>query len=413
MRLAMQFVQGKGPAIAGAGTVSLVLAEEVLRTIVLAKTKVAAAVLMCGAFVVATAWAVHDRKSGALPAVAINLQPENEQPPGKLTLKAIDASTGEPIEAVSIDYVCLFGEARRQATIFTGEDGTVAIEWPAAAIVRRLRITARAPDRVPIDILWEHERGPVALPVTEQLSFVPGTTIGGILRDETGHPVADAAVEVSAPGINHGGKGHFFFRLGSARADAQGRWRFDLAPKDLTQLSVQATHPHFRESNVVASRNLDSVTILKKGLSVSGRVVDGAGRPVPRATAVLGDIWGGNRPSATTDEQGRFTIENCDAGPSDITVQAEGYAPRIPGRPRRRTRTAPVEFQLPEPGAFLRCRVVDVKGNPIAGAMVYAVSWRGHRSIRFQTATDAQGRFRMAGAASEGSCALHESASTA
>ena len=232
VRLAMQFVQGKGPAIAGAGTASLVLAEQVLRTIVVAKTKVAAAVLMCGAFVVAAAWAIHDRKSDAPPANATTLQPETEQPAGKLTLKAIDAPTGEPIEAVSIDYICDFGEKRQQATIFTGEDGTVAIEWPADAIVRRLWFTARAPDRVPIDILWEHARGPVALPATEQLRFEPGTTIGGILRDETGHPVAGATLEVSAPGINHGGQGHFF-RLGSAPTDAQGRWRFDLAPRDL------------------------------------------------------------------------------------------------------------------------------------------------------------------------------------
>ena len=154
VRLAMQFVQGKGPAIAGAGTASLVLAEQVLRTIVLAKTKVAAAVLMCGAFVVAAAWAIHERKSDAPPAVATNLQPENEQPAGKLTLKAIDASTGKPIEAVSIDYICVFGEERRQATIFTGEDGTVAIEWPADAIVRRLWIhcprTRSRTDRHPL-----------------------------------------------------------------------------------------------------------------------------------------------------------------------------------------------------------------------------------------------------------------------
>ena len=392
MRLAMQFVQGKGPAIAGAGTASLVLAEEVLRTIVLAKTKVAAAVLMCRRF-------CRRRRMGhsrpqircSRPAVATNLQPENEQPAGKLTLKAIDASTGEPIEAVSIDYVCVFGEKRQQATIFTGEDGTVTIEWPAAAIVRRLWITARAPDRVPIDILWEHERGPVALPVTEQLRFEPGTTIGGILRRN--RPSGRRRRDGSHRARNQSWRARSFqFRLGSVPTDAQGRWRFDLAPKDLARLWVRATHPHFRKSDVVASRNLDSVTILKKGLSVSGRVVDAAGRPVPRATAVLGDIWGSNRPSATTDEQGRFTVENCDAGPSVITVQAEGYAPRIQDV-RVNARTAPVEFQLLEPGVLLRCRVVDVKGNPVAGAMVYADSWRGHRSIRFQTATDAQGRF--------------------
>ena len=306
MRLAMQFVQGKGPAIAGAGTASLVLAEQVLRTIVVAKTKVAAAVLMCGAFVVAAAWAIHDRKSDAPPANATTLQPENEQPAGKLTLKAIDASTGEPIEAVSIDYICVFGEKRQQATIFTGEDGTVAIEWPAGAIVRRL---------------WIH--CPRTRSRTDRHPLGARARAGGIAGDgatafRAGHNHRWHSARRNRPsgrrrharsqraGINHGGQGHFF-RLGSAPTDAQGRWRFDLAPKDLAQVWVRATHPHFRQSDIVASRNLDSVTILKKGLSVSGRVVDAAGRPVPRATAVLGDTWGPNRPSATTDEHGRFT----------------------------------------------------------------------------------------------------------
>ena len=45
-------------------------------------------------------------------------------------------------------------------------------------------------------------------------------------------------VKVGALGINRGGQ-DYLFSLGSAPTDAQGRWRFDLAPKDLAGLWVR------------------------------------------------------------------------------------------------------------------------------------------------------------------------------
>ena len=144
---------------------------------------------------------------------------------------------------------------------------------------------------------------------------------------------------------------------------------------------------------MVASRNLDSVIVLKKGLTVTGRVVDAAGRPVKWARAIIGhDTWGTTPPTATTNEQGEFTLENCTAGPSIITVQAEGFAPRIQDV-RIEERTAPVEFRLTEPGSLLRVRVVDVQGKPVAGGSIVADTWRGHRSIHFRAETDPDGRF--------------------
>ena len=70
MKLAMQFTQAKGPAIAGAASVAL--AEEVVRTIVLSKVKVVAAMILVSAILVtgAAAWVTHDRNDIAPPVVA-------------------------------------------------------------------------------------------------------------------------------------------------------------------------------------------------------------------------------------------------------------------------------------------------------------------------------------------------------
>ena len=150
----------------------------------------------------------------------------------------------------------------------------------------------------------------------------------------------------------------------------------------------------YRNSGVVASRNLESVVVIKKGLSVSGRIVDGSGQPIKWARAIIGsDVWGTNPPTATSDERGEFALENCVAGPTIITVQAEGFAPRIQDV-RIEEKTAPVEFRLSEPGSSLRVRVVDVRDKPVAGASIFADTWRGHRSINYRTDTDADGRFQ-------------------
>src|SRR5205085_123709 len=80
------------------------------------------------------------------------------------------------------------------------------------------------------------------------------------------------------------------------------------------------------------------------------------------------------------------------AGPTIVTVQAEGFAPQFRDV-RVQDRTAPVEFKLAEPGSVVRGKVVDIQGKPVAGAFVAADTWRGHRSIQFRVDTDKEGRF--------------------
>jgi len=144
-----------------------------------------------------------------------------------------------------------------------------------------------------------------------------------------------------------------------------------------------------------AARATDEKTasVLTKGPTVTGRVVDAAGLPVKGARAWIGgDNWVPNPPTGTTNERGEFILENCDRGRWFITVQAEGFAPKI-GDVRVEAHTSPVEIQLTEPGSVVRGKVVDIQGQPVAAAFVGADTWRGHRLLHFRVDTDKDGRF--------------------
>ena len=324
---------------------------------------------------------------------------DDKKAAGKLALRAVSAETREPIEGVAIEYTARIDDGKfLEATVFTGEDGTTAIEWAPGVTVHKLWLTARKPNLVPIHILWDDERHPINLPTSKELRFEPGTTIGGIVQDEAGHPIEGATVHVHAP-PTESEKTNSVFTLGSSRTDAQGRWRLDVAPKDLSDVWANVEHPHHQGNGTPASSNLDSVTILKKGLTVTGRVVDAAGRPVRGARAIFGPEHLGTPgpPRGTTNDRGEFTLETCDPGPSIITVQADGFAPRIE-EVRVAERTAPVEIRMTEPGSILRVRVIDIQGKPVAGAVVAANTWRGHRSIEFRAETDRDGRLAWRGA---------------
>ena len=245
---------------------------------------------------------------------------------------------------------------------------------------------------MPICIRCDDRRHPLELPASKELRFEPGTTIGGIIKDQAGRPIAGASVQVYAPPTECEAASNVF-SLGALDTDAQGRWRLDVAPRGLGGVYLQVEHPRYQRGGGDVSRNLDSVVVLTKGLTVTGRVVDAAGRSVEKARVFLGrDFFLPDASTGTTNKRGEFTLENCNAGPTIVTVQAEGFAPQIRDV-LVEERTAPVGVTLSEPGGTIRGKVVDIEGKPIAGAFFGLESWRGQRSFEFQLRTDKDGRF--------------------
>jgi beta-lactamase regulating signal transducer with metallopeptidase domain/thiol-disulfide isomerase/thioredoxin len=116
------------------------------------------------------------------------------------------------------------------------------------------------------------------------------------------------------------------------------------------------------------------------------------GRPIEGARAVLGpSSWDAKLPTATTDARGELVFEHCAPGSTVVTLQAEGFAPEL-REVRVGERLEPLAFRL-QPASELRLRVVDVLGKPVAGAFVFAQTWRGYHSIDLRKETDSVGRF--------------------
>ncbi len=310
---------------------------------------------------------------------------------GKLVVHTVAAETGQPVEGVAIEYRTRFA-SKETTTVRTGEDGRATVEYPPDVRIAYFEITARKAGLVPVCIVWDDRQHPVVMPATKELRFETATAIGGVVRDEGGRPIAGALVALCGRPTEIESM-HRVFTLGSVESDAQGRWRLDVAPRDLGGVSVHASHPGYRRApGESVSRHLDNTIVLTKGLTVTGRVVNAAGRPVAGTAVRLGTIFGVSVPTAKTDGRGAFALENCELGATTVTVQADGHAPAIVDVQVAAT-TAPVIVTLSEPAATLRGRIVDVEGRPVAGAIIGSDTWRGHRSLEFRATAGADGRF--------------------
>ena len=189
-------------------------------------------------------------------------------------------------------------------TIATDKDGTGTIDYPSGSQVLRFEIRATAPGHVPIFIRWDRFGQPVKIPGFKELRFEPGTAIGGIIKDEAGKLIAGATIYRCSPPTEYEGS-RVFFKLKGPTTDVRGRWQMADAPANLANLAevtVEAVHPSYQTGRAPASRNVDSVIVLKKGYTVRGRVLDSAGQVVKGARAIIGrDIWTGSPPATTTD----------------------------------------------------------------------------------------------------------------
>jgi hypothetical protein len=81
----------------------------------------------------------------------------------------------------------------------------------------------------------------------------------------------------------------------------------------------------------------------------------------------------------TTDENGAYRLPQAQVGRLILTVTAAGYAPDLKILSVDNDSPA-ADFEL-QPGNTIRLRVVDQRGEPVAGVRVYTEAWRGNRSL--------------------------------
>jgi hypothetical protein len=145
----------------------------------------------------------------------------------------------------------------------------------------------------------------------------------------------------------------------------------------------------------------DAVFNLRKGLAVTGKVLNEKGEPIVGAKLLLGDSRFGSRPNqGRTDERGEFRLPGANPGPTYLTVQANGYTPE--SRPITVDgKTEPAEFKLAAGNVF-KAKVIDELGSPVRDVRIQVDMWQNRQTVDLNGKTDSRGRATITSAPASG-----------
>jgi uncharacterized GH25 family protein len=282
----------------------------------------------------------------------------------------------------------------------TDEKGIVSVNVPAGDSTE-LKLAVNHPGYAGIQARWGKGS---KIPDIFTLPIKRGTTIGGIVHDEAGKPVAGVKVEAVITAFNdydmNSGKGEL--RPSIPRelgvTDEHGQWEFKSGPDADAAIQTRFSHPDyvsdagysFRGGNWDELQAKNKVVVMRKGIVLAGKVMDQDQKPIAGAKVSIGERFLSNRVLVTTNEKGEYRIPNRQEGTVVLTIVAAGFAPD------QRTLAVsqdmpPADFQL-GPGNLIRLRVVDQQGEPLAGVRVIPDEWRGTRDLdRSEAQTDQEG----------------------
>lgn len=316
---------------------------------------------------------------------------------GSMRIHVLDPS-GQPFSGVSV-------EAKRKQYV-TDARGIAVIRFPKRVHLLRVWVSKRG--HVPLFLQWWPEEQPDGhlIPDEYTVQMEKGTVIGGVVKNKDGEPISGATVEVESESslkqelsqrpVPSGWLAHGDEEPHPAlKTDAQGRWTLDNVPAgDDVDVRIRLSHPDYIDDlrwgesqrdqlvTMEALRRQSAEIVMQRGVGVTGTVTDPDGNPVSNAVIIWGDghfsFLRGSR-TLLTDENGVYGLPRLQAGPMNVTVVAEGWAPDLktveiePGM-------VPVDFNL-KPGRKLRVRFVDEAGNPVPKTNVWLDRWRGAESL--------------------------------
>ena len=274
------------------------------------------------------------------------------------------------------------------------ENGDYSLSYPAN--INDLTLTVKTPGYAPYNAAWENPKND---PVPDQyvISLEKATTVGGIVLDDQGKPLAGATINFTIPwGERIRVKRDNYVCIIEEKTDENGIWKSEMIPMDLGKSSIymRASHPDFAKVTV-GSVNLESLdadaegqfiysVALKRGINVKGRVTDEAGKPIPDAVVVGNYQDYGNASVVRTDENGEYAINGH--WPRDVSAYV---AVRSPGKmamlknlsTKTETSLMTVDFEMKQAGKPIKIKIVDKDQNPISGFYIALERWGNHRLV--------------------------------
>jgi Carboxypeptidase regulatory-like domain len=238
----------------------------------------------------------------------------------KLEGRVID-SQGEPLQGVSIQTLTASGP---DGETLTGPGGEFILDGlsPGAPVTLRASHKGYAPRTLPGII------APSPGPLTIVLR--PSLRIAGRVVDESGEPVAGAAILVSeeSPGTA---------LTAGTQSDVQGRFALEDLKPGKVRLAAFSTGFLRTVLDALTLQPGEAVedleVVLRRGATIEGRVLAPDGSPAPGAKVTLevkdrGSAFGmAGQPEAVTDEEGQYRLDGVPEGAHTVTARKDGSLP--------------------------------------------------------------------------------------
>jgi RNA polymerase sigma factor (sigma-70 family) len=378
-------------------TATIVLSQGVLRAMLLNRIKIAAsALILAGSFSAATAWSLQ----AARPA-----DPPEQTSKADVGLKEFDLKVvgpnGKPVPNAEVEIrsePSIMDEQIRRGSFVKNHaygtvtkvdgDGRLVLKLPKVPTSFQVFITISGYG--PYWTGWSSDEHQEPIPARFTAELDAAWSVGGIVVDPEGKPIQGVNIQPSIEFKKRPGVTKQFGSGARVKTDAKGKWQFDSVPVSMDEVHVAIDHPGFMplrcmlkhgEFGIDRGREPAAKIVLDRGLAVTGKVTDEAGKPI--AGALVRTHFYNEAREARTGGDGAYTLVGCEARPARIVASAKGRAIDLkelniePGM-------GPVDFAL-KPGGTVRIRVLDHEGKPVPKARIFFQRWRGdHAYFEFE-----------------------------
>lgn len=351
---------------------------------------------------------------------------------GVFAFQAVDAGNGKPIAGGRVMAVAAVDQDHIQyfSNLITDAHGECNI--PVAVADAKMLCAGILADGYEQRCVMLGASG--SIPAGYVLKMPHGTTIGGIVQNQSGAPVAGARIGVQFYSTGDHELREFQQERGGfpsddftvATTDTSGHWTFASAPTNGADYYIVVRHSNYPEAAFHTENDSRGISVpttalklaeleaqtavlkLKNGAVLSGVVMDDHQHPVSAAKVTFGEFATGGNPTAVTAADGSFSLAGLSTDPGHLTVLANGFAPeRLSVQAGTEPSSLTIQLQR---GHWLKVRVVDQGSNAVVHARVQLQAWRGNNSFDWGAFTDDDGRVSWTNAPSDvmDFCAMKE-----
>jgi uncharacterized GH25 family protein len=306
---------------------------------------------------------------------------------------------GKPVEGVQVHSQPVNYNGEGESTV-TREDGT--FEHRGFSPNQKIQITASgrgfsAPPVGPLDL------GDADLNGIE-IRMATGGSIAGVVVDKTGQPMTRASISAIPVqgGQNSQSQGSGLDRDGKFKIQGllAGAYRLEVHPYDSYSRS-SGSQQQGTEVTLAEGEKVTGVRVVYEevdGLTIAGRVTNGAGEPLHNASISANMDRGGSYGHANTDENGNYTIKGLQEGSYRVFAFHNEYSREE--QPSVQAGTTNVNFVLAGRGT-IEGRVISASsGQPVTKFQIGAFPGQINLSSpgmygNLTAFVDPQGNFRL------------------